>query len=313
LLGLLIAGLPAALAAEKQITIAYPALSPELFPIFVAEKKGFFQKVGLRSVLAQMTSGVTTTALGSREADYTTNGSALLTGALNNLGLRVVMGIANHNLFTLVADPEISSAKDLRDKTIGVNAFGGTQALTTESYLRQIGLEPGKNVKLLAVGDTPSRMAALTKKLIHATLLPPPANVLAESKGYRILVRGDEMSKVPHALFGTHLEKIQKDPKEVTAAITAILSGIRFIKGEPKEALPLLAEWAKIEPPHARRVYELIVEGYPEDGRLVEDGILLLAQMIQKAGNLKTTGRLSITDFVNAAPLKSALVQLERR
>src|ERR671915_45471 len=83
LLGLLVAALPAAVAAEKQITIAYPALSPELFPLFVAEKKGFFQQVGLRSVLAQMNSGVTTTALGSREADYTTNGSALLTGALN--------------------------------------------------------------------------------------------------------------------------------------------------------------------------------------------------------------------------------------
>jgi ABC-type nitrate/sulfonate/bicarbonate transport system substrate-binding protein len=307
----LFVGLPAPGAAEKQITIAYPALSPELFPVFVAEKKGFFHKVGLRPMLAQMASGVTTTALASKEADYTTNGSALLTGALNRLGLRVVMGIANHNLFTLVADPELTSAKDLRDKTIGVNAFGGTQALTTESYLRKIGLEPGKNVKLLAVGDTPSRMAALAKKLIHATLLPPPMNVLAESKGYRILVRGDEMSNVPHALFGTYLEKIQKDRKEVIEVITAILSGIRFIKKEPKEALPLLVEWAKIEPGHARRVYELIVDGYPEDGRLVEDGILSLAQMIQKAGNLKSTGQLSIADLVNPGPLNDAVSQLD--
>lgn len=309
----LFAGLPAAAAAEKQITIAYPALSPELFPIFVAEKKGFFQKAGLRPTLSRMASGVTTTALASKDADYTTNGSALLTGALNGLGMRVVMGIANHNLFTLVAGPELTSAKDLRDKTIGVNAFGGTQALTTESYLRKIGLEPGKNVKLLAVGDTPSRMAALEKKLIHATLLPPPTDVLAESKGYRILVRGDEMSNVPHALFGTYVEKIQTDREEVIKVITAILSGIRFIKKEPKEAVPLLVEWAKIEPAHARRVYELIVEGYPGDGRLVEDGILSLAQMIQKAGNLKSTGQLSITDLVNAGPLKDALGQLERR
>lgn len=313
LVGLLFFGFPVAGAAEKQITIAYPALSPELFPIFVAEKKGFFQKVGLRPALSRMASGVTTTALASKEADYTTNGSALLTGALNGLGMRVVMGIANHNLFTLVALPELTSAKDLRDKIVGVNAFGGTQALTTESYLRKIGLEPGKNVQLLAVGDTPARMAALEKKLIHATLLPPPANVLAESKGYRILVRGDEMSNVPHALFGTYLEKIQTDREEVVRVITAILSGIRLIQKEPKEAVPLLGEWAKIEPAHARRVYELIVNGYPEDGRLIEDGILSLAQMIQKAGNLKSTGQLSITDLVEAGPVKDAVSRLERR
>lgn len=313
LVGLLFFGFPVAGAAEKQITIAYPALSPELFPIFVAEKKGFFQKVGLRPALSRMASGVTTTALASKEADYTTNGSALLTGALNGLGMRVVMGIANHNLFTLVALPELTSAKDLRDKIVGVNAFGGTQALTTDSYLRKIGLEPGKNVQLLAVGDTPARMAALEKKLIHATLLPPPANVLAESKGYRILVRGDEMSNVPHALFGTYLEKIQTDREEVVRVITAILSGIRLIQKEPKEAVPLLGEWAKIEPAHARRVYELIVNGYPEDGRLIEDGILSLAQMIQKAGNLKSTGQLSITDLVEAGPVKDAVSRLERR
>ncbi len=36
---------------------------------------------------------------------------------------------------------------------IGVASFGGTQHLTTESYLTKIGFELGKNVRLLAVGD----------------------------------------------------------------------------------------------------------------------------------------------------------------
>jgi ABC-type nitrate/sulfonate/bicarbonate transport system substrate-binding protein len=303
----------AVMAADKQITIGYPGLSPELFPIFVAEKKGFFRNVGLRPALTLMASGVTTTALASREVDYTTNGSALLTGAQQRLGMRVVMGIANRNLFTLVAAPDIKSTKELKGKTIGVNAFGGTQALSTENYLRRIGLEPGKDVQLLAFGGSTARMAALEKKLIQATLLPPPANVLAERKGYRILIRGDEMSNVPHALFGTHLDKIRTDRDEIVNVITAILSGIRFIQKQAKEAIPLLAEWAKIEAAPAQRVYDLVVEGYPQDGQLVEDGILALTAMIQKAGNLKSTGPVLISDLVDSGPLKEAVDRLASR
>jgi ABC-type nitrate/sulfonate/bicarbonate transport system substrate-binding protein len=309
---LLLSG-PVAMAAEKRITIGYPGLSPELFPIFVAEKRGFFQKVGLRPALTLMASGVTTTALALKEVDYTTNGSALLTGSLQGLGTRAVMGIANRNLFTLVAASAIKSPKDLKDKTIGVAAFGGTQALLTEQYLRKIGFEPGKDVRLLALGGSSARMAALEKNLIQATLLPPPANVLAENKGYRIMVRGDEMSNVPHALFGTYLDKIRTDRDEVANVITAILSGIQFIQKQPKEAVPLLAQWAKIEPAPAQRVYDLIVDGYPPDGALVEDGILALTEMIQKAGNLKSTGPILIADLVEPNPLKEALGRLARR
>ena len=301
------------MAAEKLITIAYPGLSAELFPVIVAEKRGFFQKVGLRPALTLMPSGVTTTALSLKELDYTTNGSALLTGALQGLGVRVVTGIANRNLFTLVVASNIKTPPDLKDKTIGVNAFGGTQALSTETYLRRIGLEPGKDVRFLAIGSATARLAALDKNLIQATLLPPPANVLAERKGYRILVQGDEMIKVPIGLFGTHLDKIRTDRDEVVRVITAVLSAIEFIHNQPKEASELLAQWAKIESVSAQRVYELVVDGYPEDGRLIEDEILALAELIQKAENLKTTTPLSINNLLDPGPLKEAIGRLGRR
>jgi ABC-type nitrate/sulfonate/bicarbonate transport system substrate-binding protein len=258
-------------------------------------------------------SGLTTTALSTQEVDYTTNGSALLTGVLKGMGMRVVMGISNRNLFSLVAAPEISSPRDLRDRVIGVASFGGTQHLTTESYLTKIGFEPGKNVRLLAVGDPSSRMAALEKRLIHATLLPPPGNVFAEKKGYRILVRGEEMSNVPHALFGTHLGKLAKDRQEVVGVITTLLRGLRFIHQEPEEAVRLFSEWGNLEMADARRVYDLTIGGYPEDGRLDEGGIQTLAQMIQKAGGIASGAGMSVRDFIDLISLKEAVTRIGRR
>lgn len=298
-------------ADEKRITIAYPAKSMSWFPIYVAEKRGFFQEEGLRPVMVLMRSGVTTTALAAQQIDYTTNGSALLTGALKRLPIRVLMGLANRTLFSLIVVPEITSVRDLKGKVIGINAFGGTQAVVSEEYLRSIGLELGKSVQLLALGDDAARMAALEKRLIHATLLPPPANVFAERQGYRILVRADEMATIPQAIFGTHLEKVRREREEVKKVMTAIVRGHRFVQRQTEEAVRLIQEWNQLDAADARRVFELSKGVYAEDGRLEEKGIQALAQVIQKSAG-GPLSPVAMRDFFDPALLGESLDRLPR-
>lgn len=298
-------------ADEKKVTIAYPAKSMSWFPIYVAERRGFFQEEGLRPVMILMRSGVTTTALATQQVDYTTNGSALLTGALKRLPMRVLMGLANRTLFSLIVVPEITSVQQLKGKVFGINAFGGTQAVVSEEYLRTVGLEPGKSVQLLALGDDAARMAALGKRLIHATLLPPPANVFAEKQGYRILVRADEMAKVPQAIFGTYLEKIRRDRDEVRKVITAIVRGHRFVQQEPEGAIRFIREWNQLDAADAQRVYELSKGVYAEEGRPEEKGIQALAQVIQKSAG-EPSSPVTMRDFFDPALLGQSLDRLPR-
>jgi len=258
-----------------------------------------------------MRSGVTTTALATQQIDYTTNGSALLTGALKRLPMRVLMGLANRTLFSLIVVPEITSVQDLKGKVIGINAFGGTQAIVSEEFLRSKGLEPGKSVQLLALGDDAARMAALEKRLIHATLFPPPTNVFAERQGYRILVRADEMATIPQAIFGTHLEKVRRDREEVKKVMTAIVRGHRFVQRQTEEAIRLIQEWNQLNAADARRVFELSKGVYAEDGRLEEKGIQALAQVIEKSAG----GPLSpvvLRDIFDPALLSESLDRLRK-
>jgi NitT/TauT family transport system substrate-binding protein len=298
-------------ADEKNVTIAYPAKSMSWFPIYVAERRGFFEAEGLRPVMVLMRSGVTTTALATQQIDYTTNGSALLTGALKRLPMQILMGLANRTLFSLVVVPEITSVQELKGKVIGINAFGGTQAVVSEEYLRSIRLEPGKSVQLLALGDEAARLAALEKRLIHATLMPPPANVFAEKQGYKILVRADEMARVPQAIFGTHLEKIRRDREEVQKVITAVALGHRFIQQEPEGAIQLIREWNNLALTDARRVYELSKGVYAKDGQLDEMGIQTLAQVIQKSAGGSLTP-IAMSDIFDPALLRQSLDRLPR-
>ena len=298
-------------ADEKKITIAYPAKSMSWFPIYVAEKRGFFQEEGLRPVMILMRSGVTTTALATQQIDYTTNGSALLTGALKRLPMRLLMGLANRTLFSLIVVPEITSVQDLKGKVIGINAFGGTQAIVSEEFLRSKGLEPGKSVQLLALGDDAARMAALEKRLIHATLFPPPTNVFAERQGYRILVRADEMATIPQAIFGTHLEKVRRDREEVKKVMTAIVRGHRFVQRQTEEAIRLIQEWNQLDAADARRVFELSKGVYAEDGRLEEKGIQALAQVIEKSAG-GPLSPVTMRDIFDPALLSESLDRLRK-
>jgi NitT/TauT family transport system substrate-binding protein len=293
-------------AEETRVSIAYPAKSMSWFPLYVAERKGFFKEEGLDPVMILMTSNVTTTALVGQQIDYTTNGSALLNGALKQLPLRILMGLANGTLFSLVVVREITSVQELKGKVIGINAFGGTQAVVSEEYLRGVGLEPGKSVKLLALGAEAARMAALKERLIHATLLPPPSNVFAEKQGYRILVPADQMPRVPQALFGTFLDKIKKKRDEVQSVITAIIRGHRFIQNNPDGAIQLIQEWNQLDLADSRRVYELSKDVYAKDGELSDTGIQTLAQAIQHYAG-KSAKPLPMSDIVASAPLREAL------
>jgi NitT/TauT family transport system substrate-binding protein len=296
-------------ADEKKVTIAYPAKSVSWFPIYVADTRGFFQDEGLRPVMVLMRSGITTTALATQQIDYTTNGSALLTGALKRFPLRVLMGLANRTLFSLVVVPEIKSVQDLKGKVIGINAFGGTQAVVSEEYLRGVGLEPGKSVQLLALGDDAARMVAMEKRLIHATLFPPPANVFAEKQGYRILVRADEMARIPQAIFGTYLEKIRKDRDEVVKVMTAVVRGHRFVQRDPEGAVRLLQQWNQLNADDARRVYDLSKGVYAEDGRVEEKGIQTLAEVIEKSAGGPTSS-LTLREIFDPALLAESLARV---
>jgi NitT/TauT family transport system substrate-binding protein len=297
------------LAAEKTITIAYPAQSMSWFPVYVAEKKGFFREEGLQPVLVLMRSNIAITALVTQEIDYTTS-TAVATGAANGMPIRVVMGLAQRTLFSLVVVPEITFPRELKGKVLGVATFGALQAVVTEDYVKRIGLEPGKSVKLIALGADAARMAALEKRLIHGTLLPPPGNVYAEKLGYRILARAEEMASFPQASVGTHTEKIRKQREEVRKVISAVLRGSRLIQREPEEGIRLIRDWDRLSASDARRVYELIQGAYAENGRFDEREIRAMAQVGQEPG--RDLSQISIKDIVDFSPLDEVVSKLRR-
>jgi ABC-type nitrate/sulfonate/bicarbonate transport system substrate-binding protein len=268
-------------AETRKTTFSYSAVSMTWFPVKVAVEKGFFRNEGLDPQLIQMNGNVATVALANGHIDFSLNISPVLNGAIQGLGLKLVGILNTRPLFSLVVRPEIQSASDLKGKVFGVSSFGNTQAILTEKHLQHIGLKKGE-YQMLALGATPSRIAAIEKNIVQGSLMPLPANVQMENRGFRILGNTAEIVTHPIAGLGVHADKIKKDSETIKKTLRACLRSLQLLQSNPKETLKILMDWTSASEKDALRSMELAKPGFSRNAWVGDDDLSLEWSFIQQ-------------------------------
>ena len=278
----------AALAPElRKVTLSYSAVSMTWFPVKVALEKGFFRNEGLEPQLIQMNGNVATVALANGHVDFSLNISPVLNGAMQGLGTKLVAALNSRPLFALVVRPEIALPADLKGKVLAVASFGNTQAILTEKHLQHLGLKKG-DYQLLALGATPARIAALEKNIAQGSLMPLPANVQLENRGYRLLGNTAEIVINPIAGLGVHQEKIKKEPELIKRALRACLRSLQLLNASPKETVNILMNWTGATERDALRALDLAKPGFSRNGLVGDDDLSIEWSFIQQ--QTKKTG-----------------------
>lgn len=265
----------------RKVTFSYSAVSMTWFPVKVALEKGFFRQEGLEPQLIQMNGNVATVALANGHIDFSLNISPVLNGAMQGLNTKLVAALNIRPLFALVVRPEISSAADLKGKVFAVASFGNTQAILTEKHLQHLGLKKG-DYQLLALGATPARIAALDKNIAQGSLMPLPANVQLENKGYRLLGNTAEIVVNPIAGLGVHEERIKKDPDLIKRVIRASLRSLQLLQSNPKDTVKILMNWTRATEKDALRSLELAKPGFSKNGLLTDEDLRIEWNFLQQ-------------------------------
>src|SRR3954469_17177392 len=97
--------------------------------------------------------------------------------------LRIVAGIAKRPPHFIIAQPEIKSLADLKGKTIGVVSLQEGTTFFIADIARAGGFALS-DVKVEAVGGSPTRQRLLKEKRIDAGLQPYPLSYEAEAEGF---------------------------------------------------------------------------------------------------------------------------------
>ncbi len=191
----------------------------------------------------------------------------------------MIAGYLNHFPYRLIVRPDIRTPADLRGKRVGITSFGTASDWGTRLLLSKLGLSPEKDLTLLAVGDTPTRVTALVGRAIEATVIEPPADKKALDAGMRILADMGEMD-IPfqHAGIVTTKNFITKNPGIIGRVIKSTVEGIHLMRTSPAFSKQVISKYMQIK-----------------DDKQVEDAYRILRGLVP-AETLSYVGRIQ-NDF----------------
>src|SRR5512145_120572 len=108
------------------------------------------------------------------------NPLAVLQPVATGADIAVIGSHVSFDQYGMGVGSAIGAIKDLKGKKVGVSALGARSDLVARVMLRRAGLDPAKDVEMVAAGLTPARALALTKDLVQG--VPLRQDVAAEAR-----------------------------------------------------------------------------------------------------------------------------------
>lgn len=224
----------------QQVRVALSTPTPHMAPLYVARDKKFYEKYGLEVQLILVNSGsLVAQMFQAGEIQFTANAPASLVSlAAAGERLSFFLGLSNTSPFSVITQPSIRRAQDLKGKKIGTARFGGSSHISALIAVESLGLDLKRDgITLLQTGVDPDRMVALENKAIDAGMLQRVATKVMTGKGYYNLLNMHAV-KTPYQNTGLTVKKdyAAAHPKVVDGFTRATIEAYGYIfKKENKQ------------------------------------------------------------------------------
>jgi NitT/TauT family transport system substrate-binding protein len=264
----------------------------------LAAKRGMFRDEGLDVELIRMNANVSVMALSTGDIDYTMVFASVVRGALRGLPMKVVASFMESSTHLLIARPEFKTIRDLKGKTLAVSNYGATSDVAARMMMKQGGLDPERELKIVQLGAERGRYAALKEGIVDVAVLSPPTDTDAIRNGYRVLSRFHEHFKLPFTGLGTNLKKLKEKPDEVKRMVKALLRANRFIRSNREGTIETLINWVKVDRESAAATYDSTWKIFSDDGGISESGLKLVVDQGQEAMKIeRPVANSEVADF----------------
>lgn len=252
---------PAEAGADGLRTISLPdSTSYTQLPLLYGEQKGIFADEGLKVSWVQSTDLIVSSGAGDITFAFGPT-TTQLRAADGGAPIRIVgAGFRSKGPFWLIGRAGITTVEDLRGKTVGIAVAGSGMETYALTILRAHGLDPKKDVTLVASGTQETAYGAVTTGKVDATIIHQPFAALGEIQKKTVtLARGWEY--LPTYQTGTLIagtDVIDDDPELLRAGLRAYYRSYRYAKEHYDEYIPWLQQkLSTIDGEAVRRAIEL--------------------------------------------------------
>ena len=295
--------------AHAQTTLRVPVVSRTIFylPAWTAEKQGFFKQEGLdvkievydasEKIFHDLRAGTHQIGIASIES--------VVADSYKGGKVRIVAGIAKRPPHFIIAQPEIKTLADLKGKTIGVvSMHEGTTFFVAD--IAKAGGFKLDDVKVEAVGGSPTRARLLRERKIDMGLQPYPLSYEAEAQGFTNL--GAMAKLVPDYQFVSVMVDetwARANRTALVGFLKALRRGTDYMFAHPDESAELGAKELRTSPAFARRALDdtLSMDVMARDLSLADASLRRVFSIMQQAGALPPGAPFEPARFVDESYL----------
>ena len=235
--------------AQERLNFVYISPNAGSSSVFwVAKDMGFFKKHGLDvNVIYIEGTPKALMALFAGELQVVAGtGPAVASAKVRGADATMIMGLEVSLPYYLIATSSIKSVEELRGN-VGANHSAATSAdFAMRLGLRNIGLEPERDVNLRVVGATNLRMLAMQQGQAQFTVITTTELEQADKMGFKVLV--DLASKripYPHSGVITSQKVLRERHDAILRFGRATVEAIHFFKNQKAPTIGVLKKYAR--------------------------------------------------------------------
>jgi ABC-type nitrate/sulfonate/bicarbonate transport system substrate-binding protein len=285
------------------------------WPLYVAEQKKIFEKNGLQ-VEVIIINGATnvvravlsdTIPIGRINPDY------VIGAADKGAKVKVVAANMEKIPYDIYARPEIKSGAELKGKTLGVSTLTGGTTLMVHEVLEKAYKLKESDYKLLVVGTSPQRYAALKGGSVQASFMGPPFTFRAAKDGFRKLANFHEyLGPILFTADFASMNYLKSNRTEVVRYLKSMIEATRWLY-DPKnkeEALAIHTRVLKSTRESAEEDYKYLVQDFqpfPKDGTVSKASYDKTMELRAKEGVYQGKKIPPMSEYVDSSLIDEAL------
>jgi len=286
---LMLAAITAPVEAQtKKVRVAVPGYTIAVLSFLAAKMNGYYTAEGLDLELIAMRAPTANLALIGGNVEFSAVPLAGLTTALRGAPLKLLFCQFDKPQHSLYARAEFPNVKALRGKKVAVSGLGTIDDILLREALGGSGVDPARDVTILAMGAADTRFSALVSGAIDASMLIAPVSFYAQDQGFKELVSFQDLGFVlPSGGIVARDETLKTDAAMSERFVRATIMGFLFMRDNRPGTLKVMSRMLRIDEATAAKLYDSSRPTLTNDGTVSGEAQKKMTGMVLKIAGVK--------------------------
>jgi NitT/TauT family transport system substrate-binding protein len=237
-------------------------------PMLFARYLGYFKEEGIDPKFVVMSSDISMKGLVTGDVDFTSSISSVVKAAAIGIPVKTVMNFFNGSFFYLLTKPEITRIEQLRNRIVAISRYGSATDFDAKATFRHFGIDPNKDVNILAVGGGSARIAGLISGRVDAAILNNVEKIIAEKAGMRALLFTGQFVKQPVGGLGTSVQHLLERRENIRRSLKAVHRASAIMRMDRNKTGAFLLDTLDVKPEDSDGIHEDIMKVFLPNGKI---------------------------------------------